>query len=87
MSLDWNKPLCTGHTPPRIATYLDQCPRSGRRRAAVKNGSDDPKQFTVWRYDEDGVTRGDRAASPNDLVNFAPSDDVRRERAPDMGVR
>lgn len=84
MSIDWTKPICTTHETPFIAMYLGRCPvHSSRRRAmfvcpsTVAMGPQNFKPGT-FRYDDEGRTRGDGAPSENDLINYDPSDGVRR---------
>lgn len=80
MAIDWNLPLCTKRDTPHIGRALDPDPVSGRRRVAIFSPSqlgqvtNDEGKVTVFRYDEDGKTRGDGAPSDNDLVNYDPDD-------------
>jgi hypothetical protein len=76
--IDWTKPVCTKHDTPRIAEVLGDCPANGKKRAAffppsMGTPTNEPRTV-VFRYYEDGHTRGDGRPSDNDLINYDPED-------------
>lgn len=84
--IDWTKPVCTSHETPHIGDILPDCAIHGLKRVAIFSPSQvkdlphsiGPNRTTVFRYADDGSTRGDGEPSLNDLVNYDPDDGATR---------